>query len=454
VIRKVLQLAVITALAASFARADDLTDIRRACFERGNFHTGIHWLEECVQEMFTAEPFHVTLTSVAPGAGIVAFGPAFGEAIPIGHSDFLLSSSAAVSTDGSYIGTTQIMFALPTPGFFHLNGDSTRSARKKYGLHATEHRAGVDPLDAEMLVTVGYRRFDAREQDFYGLGPASTLSGHAGYGLILSDTYVKVDDPLSAWNSVGINLSFLQPRVTSTFNDTIPQIRSAYNGTAVPGLNSRDDFLSYEPYVLFRIPPHRSFFTTIRVGYAFYQALGDRSFSFERFSATNSAFVPLWAPSHGTPHFRTNPFLNFVCPSLRSATRCSLGDLTLTGSVSLAYKGAESQVPFYLDQTLGGTDISGNDTLRGFADYRFRGPSSVLFQAEYRHGIWGPFGLLAFYDLGKVGLLPSDISLDHLRHDIGLGLFVRAGNHEVMRVYVGFGTGEPTRFTPKFPVSF
>jgi hypothetical protein len=182
--------------------------------------------------------------------------------------------------------------------------------------------------------------------------------------------------------------------------------------------------------------------------------LGDRRFSFQRLSAANSTSIPLWVPSHGTPRYRTNWFLNFICPSLRSATRCSLGDLRLTGTVAISYKGSASQVPFYVDQTLGGTDINGNDTLRGFVDYRFRGPSSVLFQAEYRHGLWGPFGLLAFYDLGKVAFLPSDISLDHLRHDIGLGLFVRAGNHEVMRVYVGFGTGEPTRFSPKFPVSF
>lgn len=143
-----------------------------------------------------------------------------------------------------------------------------------------------------------------------------------------------------------------------------------------------------------------------------------------------------------------------MCPSLRSATRCSLGDLKLVGTVAASYKGAASQVPFYFDQTLGGTDINGNDALRGFADYRFRGPSSVLFQVEYRHRLWGPFGLLAFYDLGKVALLPSDLSLSHLRHDIGLGGFLRVGNREVMRVYVGFGTDEPSRIHPKFPVSF
>ena len=87
-------------------------------------------------------------------------------------------------------------------------------------------------------------------------------------------------------------------------------------------------------------------------------------------------------------------------------------------------------------------------------DYRFRAPSSVLFQVEYRRPVWGPFGLLAFYDLGKVALIPSDISLDHLRHDIGLGMFVRAGARELMRIYIGFGTGEGSRLQPKVPVSF
>ena len=43
-------------------------------------------------------------------------------------------------------------------------------------------------------------------------------------------------------------------------------------------------------------------------------------------------------------------------------------------------------MPFYLMPTLGG-----NDTLRGFREYRFRGPHAILLQAEYRWEIWiGP----------------------------------------------------------------
>ena len=94
--RKLFQFALIALLAVGSARADKLTDIRRACFERGNFHKGIHWLEECMQEMFTAESLHVTLTSVAPGAGQAAFGPGYGHVLRFGHTDFILDTSGRV----------------------------------------------------------------------------------------------------------------------------------------------------------------------------------------------------------------------------------------------------------------------------------------------------------------------------------------------------------------------
>jgi membrane-associated protease RseP (regulator of RpoE activity) len=41
--------------------------------------------------------------------------------------------------------------------------------------------------------------------------------------------------------------------------------------------------------------------------------------------------------------------------------------------------------------------------------------------------------------VGKVALDRSDLSLDHLRHDWGVGLFARIGGREVARIYLGFG---------------
>ena len=74
----------------------------------------------------------------------------------------------------------------------------------------------------------------------------------------------------------------------------------------------------------------------------------------------------------------------------------------------------------------------------------------MMYQAEYRHGIWGPLGFLSFYDVGRVAQRPSDIAFEHMRHDIGLGITISATNRVVMRMYVGFGTGEGIRPNYKF----
>jgi hypothetical protein len=78
-----------------------------------------------------------------------------------------------------------------------------------------------------------------------------------------------------------------------------------------------------------------------------------------------------------------------------------------------------SVVPFYLDDTIGGSDINGIPTLRGFQDYRFRGP-----------------------DLGQVALQASDLSFGNLRQSYGFGLTFWSGNKVWFRAYVGLGSGE------------
>lgn len=73
----------------------------------------------------------------------------------------------------------------------------------------------------------------------------------------------------------------------------------------------------------------------------------------------------------------------------------------LVGRVRVATTDAEdaSIVPFFLLPFLGG-----NDTLRGFRAYRFRGPHSILLQGEYRWEIWSAFEAALFVDAGKVAM--------------------------------------------------
>jgi hypothetical protein len=207
--------------------------------------------------------------------------------------------------------------------------------------------------------------------------------------------------------------------------------------------------VQFEPYFTFQVPPRRSLSNVARIGFSFDHAVSDPRFSFRRLSASDIASIPILVPSGHTASHRS-AVANFFCPSLRSGDHCSAGSLSLVGRLDATYSSSASQAPFFFDPTLGGVDLQGNDTLRGFGDYRFRAPNRILLQAEYRHPIWAFIGLVCFYDVGKVGLEPSDLALGQLRHDIGLGLYFSAGKHELARIYVAFGTGEPVQIRPKF----
>ena len=87
--------------------------------------------------------------------------------------------------------------------------------------------------------------------------------------------------------------------------------------------------------------------------------------------------------------------------------------------VSTSDTDAGQTMPFYFMPTLGG-----NDTLRGFREYRFRGPHAILAQAEYRWEIWSGFDGALFYDAGKVADRRGDLNFKdletRLRHRVPL----------------------------------
>jgi hypothetical protein len=92
-------------------------------------------------------------------------------------------------------------------------------------------------------------------------------------------------------------------------------------------------------------------------------------------------------------------------------------------------------VPFYLMPTLGG-----NDTLRGFRSYRFRGPHAMLLQAEYRWELWSGLDAALFYDAGKVAMQRADLDFKRLEDDYGFGFRFNTNTGVIMRVDAAFGS--------------
>ena len=110
--------------------------------------------------------------------------------------------------------------------------------------------------------------------------------------------------------------------------------------------------------------------------------------------------------------------------------------IALRGFVSTSEPADGSRgVPFYLMPTLGG-----NDTLRGFRNYRFRGPHVLLLQAEYRWELWSGLDAALFYDAGKVALQRSDLDFKRLEKDYGFGFRFNTAEGVILRVDAAFGS--------------
>jgi hypothetical protein len=430
------------ALAPALA-ADDYTDMINAC-KWANLGVGKYWLLECLEEVFSADPVHLGLNTIAPGAGTVAAGPILHWVPRFERTELVISGAALISTDTSWLFQGQAIIAVPTINRIMRAQAGSPSAKREQTLTSALERDSK--LDAKASLTLRTRIFDAKEQYFYGLGPFTSDTSPTEYGLKQYEASMAFNSPLTDWSAAGVNLDFLRPRIGTPYSG-VP-VQQLYTAASVPGLNLRDNFVRFEPYVSLRFPPRRSVNTVARVGYSFYHDVGDRAFSFQRLSVSSITSIPLTIPTHRK--LDAKGFWAFLCQTTRSGQICSLGDLTLTGRMDATYAGAKSQSPFFLDPTLGGLDFWGDATLRGFGDYRFRAPNRVLLQAEYRRPIWAFLGFLAFYDVGKVADQPSDLWLGALRHDIGVGATVSAGKHEIARLYAAFGTGEPTQVHPQF----
>ena len=100
------------------------------------------------------------------------------------------------------------------------------------------------------------------------------------------------------------------------------------------------------------------------------------------------------APTRSTASTSTSASSSASCRSGACSSGASLA--------STSDQATGQQVPFYLMPTLGG-----NDSLRGFRDYRFRGPHALLLQGEYRFEIWSGLDGALFYDAGKVAHAPG-----------------------------------------------
>ena len=96
-------------------------------------------------------------------------------------------------------------------------------------------------------------------------------------------------------------------------------------------------------------------------------------------------------------------------------------------------------MPFYFQETLGGSDINSERRLAAYDDYRFRGPNLLLLQESVEHSLWGPIGVFVLTEQGQVAVHRRDLGLTGLSTGTTLGLTPRAGGFPMVNLSFAWG---------------
>lgn len=345
-------------------------------YEPGGFERAMHFVEERGVFILGREGFYPKIGSLTTGSGF-AYG--------VGYRDRDLFDKVAV-----------------------LDLWAATSLRRYW---AAEARLSLPRLANNHVMAEAWAgRRDYPREHFFGLGPRAARGDETSFA-IRSDLFGgrAAVRPLSILMA-GAALEHLSPDLGAGKDPRVPSIEERFTTATAPGLGESIDFLRSTAFleVDYREPKNAREGGWYRVDLSRFSDRNNRQHSFTRVDTDLRQFVGLLA---GRRVLAARLFL----------------------STSNADDGAT--MPFYLMPTLGG-----NDTLRGFREYRFRGPHALLLQGEYRWEIWSGLDGALFYDAGKVADRRRDLNFSRLERDYGFGFRFNTDEAIVFRVDAGFGS--------------
>jgi hypothetical protein len=286
------------------------------------------------------------------------------------------------------------------------------AGRSLKGYWKVEGRFDMTDLANGRLVAGAYaNHYSYPEEWFFGLGPDSNRQNATSFHLENTIVGGRAGVRATRMLTVGGGVEYSSPEVGPGHNRRLPNIGDFFDEPVAPGLSRSLDFVRTNAFLEFDYREPRN----ARRG-GWYRMVASRydestdAYSFSRFDVDLRQFASILAERR------------VLAVRLAASTSTPEGD---------------SRVPFYLMPTLGG-----HDSLRGFHDYRFRGPHAILGNAEYRFEIWSGLDAALFYDAGKVAMERKDLNFKNLEHDYGFGFRFNTDNGTILRIDAGFGSGE------------
>jgi hypothetical protein len=285
---------------------------------------------------------------------------------------------------------------------------------------------------------------------FFGEGPNSPLSGRSVFKekqtIVGGSGIVPVSGALNASFIFGLNGRFMQTMGTSVSG--VPAIDQLYTSVTAPGLNLSSTFAQFQEGI--RVKP-RWLGSHVNTNYSavWDQFISDSATagSFHRWTVDIDHSIPIFrdivrsSDTNGPDDCREGLGATATCPRV-SFSRNREGAIDLRAFATSSVASAGNSVPFYLQPTLGGSDVNGNMILASFDDYRFRAPNLLALQESVEYSIWGPLGAYLLLEQGKVADRAGDLGFSNLLYSAAVGLTVRAGGFPLINLTFAWGGGE------------
>jgi len=411
---------------------------------------GFKLLSGCAYTLFTDHPLHIAAGSMPPQNGF-GLGSAFVWSTDTKNWRISWDLDAVGSTNGSWrAGGYLQMIHTPHPAKSPVivvtpkPGEAPPEKPKKIELFT--HPYTVFDLYAQSI--------SLNKLNYFGLGNDTPLAGASVFGMTETIVGGKATKPVFEWPAIrALNLS-LVGELNGRFVDlrsengqSVPSIETLYSEASAPGLSSQPGFaqlgegLRIKPVIgdhleLNYFGNFQQFFAPSSSHYSFLRWAVDLNHTFYLYGYSDTApkstettgpdsCAPAGEPCSAIPHTRN---LN--------------GSLGVRLFISESMTSGTSVVPFYFQQTLGGSDINSALALGSYQDYRFRAPNLLLLQENIEHSIWGPFGVKLMADEGRVALTRGDLGFSHLKHSFAGGLTLRAGAFPMVSLMFAWGGPE------------
>jgi len=308
--------------------------------------------------------FYPDFGNMITGAGWISAGPGYRQRLFGGHA--FVDGSAAISWRAYKMA--QARFELPT-----LAGN-------------------------RLAVGTQVRWQDLTQVNYFGIGADSQNSSQSQYRLKDTDVVGYGSYRANEWLSVGGTIGRLQQPTLSSptgpFQGSWPATSQVFPQD--PGVASQPSFLHGSASIVAdtrNYPSHPTSGGLYRSGFAMYSDRDGGQFSFRRYDVEGLQIVPV------------------------------KGDtwiLAMHGWAVFSSTSSNDQVPFYMLPSVGG-----QDTLRGYDDYRFHDRNMLLASAESRWALFRDVDAVAFFDAGNVAARRGDLNLDKISWGVGLRVHAR-----------------------------